>query len=233
MQKESDEWIQKYGLVHTGLVAAVTSAGNLPCHYVIHVVGPTNQDAHLLGSAAMVALRKADELQCKSVALPAISSGIFGFPLPQCAQILVTCGIEFARQRPRFLRRIAFTNIDLPTVTAMADAFSVLQGPSAMHIMPPLTATGAIPPTADLGDTARSQGPNAGVARERVFGQHMPADGDTVPSGLLIQAAQAPAQGRVNVVSRARMKEEIALVSFLKTLKEVLVPACAWSVQEY
>ena len=70
----------------------------------------------------MAALNKAEEANCESIALPAISSGIFGFPLPLCAKILVECGMEFARGGPRFVRRIAYTNIDIKTATAMQKA---------------------------------------------------------------------------------------------------------------
>ena len=108
------------GRVTTGLVAAITSAGKLPCKHVIHVTGPTKEvDAHLLQSAVLLALGRAEHMGCQSVALPAISSGIFGFPLPLCAKILVQCGYEFANKRPRFVKRIVFVNIDIKTATAL------------------------------------------------------------------------------------------------------------------
>jgi O-acetyl-ADP-ribose deacetylase (regulator of RNase III) len=123
VDRESAEWIRSNGLLVTGRMAAITSAGALPCKCVVHVTGPTQErDAPLLRSAVMAALNKAEEAECESIALPAISSGIFGFPLPLCAKILVECGMEFARGGPRFLRRIAYTNIDIKTATAMQKA---------------------------------------------------------------------------------------------------------------
>ena len=123
VDRESAEWIRSNGLLVTGRVAAITSAGALPCKWVVHVTGPTQErDAPLLRSAVMAALNKAEEANCESIALPAISSGIFGFPLPLCAKILVECGMEFARGGPRFVRRIAYTNIDIKTATALQKA---------------------------------------------------------------------------------------------------------------
>ena len=123
VQRESAEWIRRHGRLKPGQMAAMTSAGNLPCKHVIHVVGPKKAaDAHVLRSAVLSALRKAEENRCESVALPAISSGIFGFPLQLCAQILVQCGVEFASKRPRSVKRIVFCNIDTPTATAFKRA---------------------------------------------------------------------------------------------------------------
>ena len=111
------------GRVKTGLVAAVTSAGQLPCKHVIHVTGPTKEvDAPLLRRAVLLALEKAEEIRCDSIALPAISSGIFGFPLALCAEILVDCFYVFASNRPAFVKRIVFVNIDIETATAMKSA---------------------------------------------------------------------------------------------------------------
>ena len=111
------------GRVKTGLVAAVTSAGQLPCKHVIHVTGPTKEvHAPLLRRAVLLALEKAEEIRCDSIALPAISSGIFGFPLALCAEILVDCFYVFASNRPAFVKRIVFVNIDIETATAMKSA---------------------------------------------------------------------------------------------------------------
>ena len=71
---------------------AVTKAGNLPCKFVVHAVGPVWSDyvpkeknIKLLHSAVYNSLKVANKIECKSLAMPAISSGIFGFPKPLCA----------------------------------------------------------------------------------------------------------------------------------------------------
>ena len=90
IQSESKEWIQKYGEVsHTE--PAYTSAGDLPCKYVIHAVGPIwgdgDEDAKL-ADAITGSLRVASDLGLASVSLPAISTGIFGFPKERAAKII-------------------------------------------------------------------------------------------------------------------------------------------------
>ena len=97
IQKESDEWIRQHGLVpHSH--PAWTSGGRLPAKYVIHAVGPVWGDAQRAGTsgdedvkladAVTGSLRVADELKCSSIALPAISTGIYGFPKDRAAEII-------------------------------------------------------------------------------------------------------------------------------------------------
>ena len=90
IQKESNDWIRLHGRVsHAN--PAWTSGGLLPARYVIHTVGPVwgdgDEDAKL-ESAVMGALRVADELYLTSIAMPAISTGIFGFPKDRAAGII-------------------------------------------------------------------------------------------------------------------------------------------------
>jgi O-acetyl-ADP-ribose deacetylase len=74
--------------------AAVTTAGNLPAQWVIHVVGPVyaNKEdrSHLLESCYREALRRADEIGARTVAFPAVSAGIYGWPMDDAARIAVT-----------------------------------------------------------------------------------------------------------------------------------------------
>ncbi|MFL6381180.1 MAG: macro domain-containing protein [Nitrososphaeraceae archaeon] len=91
IQKESDKIITARGLVPVGL-AVITTAGKLPCKAVIHTVGPRmgegNEDYNLR-KAVRSSLLLASERGFKSISMPAISSGIFGFPKDRCAKILV------------------------------------------------------------------------------------------------------------------------------------------------
>jgi putative ATPase len=67
---------------------------------------------------------KAHELGLASIALPAISSGIFGFPKDRCARILVQTALDFCARHPSTpLREIRFTNIDRPTVEVFQREF--------------------------------------------------------------------------------------------------------------
>lgn len=74
--------------------AKATGAGRLPAHYVIHVVGPvwSGGDAgepELLGSAYRRSLEVAEELGCRTIAFPALSTGVYGYPPELAAPIAV------------------------------------------------------------------------------------------------------------------------------------------------
>jgi O-acetyl-ADP-ribose deacetylase (regulator of RNase III) len=100
IQRESTAWVRQHGPVSTGS-AAITSGGNLKARHVIHAVGPvydgTARSAELLGSAVRAALQMADGHGLKSVALPAISTGIFGYPLEEAAQVMLRAAIAYLR----------------------------------------------------------------------------------------------------------------------------------------
>ena len=87
IQKESN----KIGFVEVGL-SVTTSSGTLPCKAIIHTVGPRwgegNEDKKLI-KAINSCLELGLEKGFKSISIPAISSGIFGFPKDRCAKILV------------------------------------------------------------------------------------------------------------------------------------------------
>lgn len=73
--------------------AIATTAGLLPARWVIHTVGPVysrSQDrSELLASCHLESLRVADELGARTVAFPAISTGVYGWPLDDAARIAV------------------------------------------------------------------------------------------------------------------------------------------------
>ncbi|HJS26385.1 MAG TPA: O-acetyl-ADP-ribose deacetylase [Actinomycetota bacterium] len=73
--------------------AVATTAGNLPARWVIHTVGPvfsgSDDDPTLLASCHTESLRVADELGAKTVAFPAISTGVYGYPLGEAAEVAV------------------------------------------------------------------------------------------------------------------------------------------------
>ena len=92
IQKESNDWIREHGRVSHSR-PAWTSGGLLPAKYVIHAVGPVWGDGDedsKLESAVTGSLRVADELYSTSIAMPAISTGIFGFPKDRAAGIIFT-----------------------------------------------------------------------------------------------------------------------------------------------
>lgn len=91
IQKESDQWVQTKGTVEHAH-PAWTSGGQLPARYVIHAVGPVwgrGDEDTKLSEAVTGSLRVADELDLKTVAFPAISTGIFGFPKERAAKVIL------------------------------------------------------------------------------------------------------------------------------------------------
>uniref|UniRef100_A0A7C3WJI4 ADP-ribose-binding protein n=1 Tax=Thermofilum pendens TaxID=2269 RepID=A0A7C3WJI4_THEPE len=107
IQRESDEYVRKHGPVPTGQVA-VTRAGRLKAKYVIHAVGPRFGEPdgdEKLASAFRNSLLKAEELGLESLALPAISTGIYGYPYARCAEILASMLLD-TLPRARTLRRV-------------------------------------------------------------------------------------------------------------------------------
>lgn len=78
--------------------AVITAAGNLKAKHVIHAVGPKageGDEDKKLKDATQNALAVADENKLKTITFPAISTGIFGFPMDKCAEIMLTATIEY------------------------------------------------------------------------------------------------------------------------------------------
>lgn len=93
IQEESD----KIGHTPVG-TAAITAAGKLKARYVIHAVGPRmgegNEDEKLK-NATYNSLKLAVENNLKSIAFPAISTGIFGYPIEKCSDIMLKTSRQF------------------------------------------------------------------------------------------------------------------------------------------
>jgi O-acetyl-ADP-ribose deacetylase (regulator of RNase III) len=90
IQAESNAWVREKGPISHDSPAH-TSAGDLPCRYVIHAVGPiwgSGDEDNKLAAAIGGSLRRAEELELESIAFPAISTGIFGFPKERASKVM-------------------------------------------------------------------------------------------------------------------------------------------------
>jgi len=121
IQRECDE----IGHCETG-GAVVTGAGDLPSRWVIHAVGPVwrgggDGEEALLASAVSSALGQAEQIGARSVALPALSTGIYGFPMERAAEISVGEARRFAKSA-RSVERIVFCLFDGRALAAFRDA---------------------------------------------------------------------------------------------------------------
>src|SRR5215211_4024560 len=118
IQKESDAWVREHGRVsHAN--PAWTSGGRLPAKYVIHAVGPMWGDGdedRKLSDALTGSLRVADELRCSSIALPAISTGIFGFPKERAATVIFSTLANYFESNPSNIKIVKLVLFDQPTV---------------------------------------------------------------------------------------------------------------------
>jgi O-acetyl-ADP-ribose deacetylase (regulator of RNase III) len=92
--------------------AVATTAGDLPARWVIHTVGPVyakSQDrSDLLASCHTESLRVADELGARTVAFPAISTGVYGYPLDEAAPV----AIRAAREADTRVQEVRFVLFD-------------------------------------------------------------------------------------------------------------------------
>ena len=127
IQKESDKWIQQHGLV-SHAHPAWTSGGALPAKYIIHTVGPIWGDGdedNKLADAVSGSLRAADELKCSSIAMPAISTGIFGFPKERAAGIIFSA-IEnyFTESKDASIQTVRLVLFDNATVRVFLDVWA-------------------------------------------------------------------------------------------------------------
>jgi len=118
IREESDRWIQQHGLVPHAR-PAWTSGGDLAAKYVIHTVGPVwgsgNENAKLR-EAVWGSLRVADELKCLTIALPAISTGIFGFPKERAASVIFSGIEDYFRVEESNLKIVRLTLLDKESV---------------------------------------------------------------------------------------------------------------------
>jgi len=96
---EIQEECNKLGPTFVG-GAVITTAGKLKAKHVIHAVGPRmgegNEDEKLK-NATLNSLKVADENNLKSIAFPAISTGIFSFPIQRCAEIMLKTTIDYLK----------------------------------------------------------------------------------------------------------------------------------------
>lgn len=102
IQSESNAWVREHGPVPHDQ-PAYTSGGNMPCKYVIHAVGPvwgSGDETRKLADAIRGSLAAADQLKLASIAFPAISTGIFGFPKDLAAAIFMESIPGYFRDRP-------------------------------------------------------------------------------------------------------------------------------------
>ncbi|MCL4531292.1 MAG: macro domain-containing protein [Chloroflexi bacterium] len=126
IQQESDAWVREHGTVSHSH-PAWTSGGLLPAKYVIHAVGPVwgdgDEDAKL-ASAIHGSLQVADELKLSSISMPAISTGIFGFPKDRAAGIVFSAIKNYFAHHESGIKLVRIVLFDDVTIRAFMSYWS-------------------------------------------------------------------------------------------------------------
>jgi putative ATPase len=125
IQAESDDWIRDHGMVRHS-EPAYTSGGNLPARYVIHTVGPMwgeGDEEAKLSQAIQGTLQTADQLGLSSISLPAISTGIFGFPKDLAAKVIFAAIRDYFQHHLKSgIKDVRLVLYDQPTVEVFLKA---------------------------------------------------------------------------------------------------------------
>ncbi len=116
------EECNRIGGTHAG-GAVITTGGNLKAKHVIHAVGPRmgeGDEDKKLHDATLNSLKIADQHHLESISFPAISTGIFGYPLNRCARIMLSTVIDYLKGETG-LHRVVFCLYGEESFSAFAE----------------------------------------------------------------------------------------------------------------
>jgi O-acetyl-ADP-ribose deacetylase len=110
IMRELDEIRSRIGVCETGN-AVVTTAGRLPAKYVFHAVGPVYKDGRqdeprLLASCYSTCLMLAAERDVRTISFPSISTGVYGYPIEEAAEIAVRTVAKWLREHKDSVRTV-------------------------------------------------------------------------------------------------------------------------------
>ena len=221
VQKYSDRYFSQKGPVAVGQVAYTNAGGNLKCKVVFHAVGPdssytTAECERLLTQVINVTMSGAERANHNSIAIPALSSGIFGVSKELVAHCIIDTIVNFHfTKAPPVLSDIRIVIIDNPTYSCFAQYFvqkrallkQALKKPSEPlesqsagigqfgHGNTEFVSNSGPPPLEGYQSVSTSPPPSKPVGAE---GTLIPgsAEGNPIPEGTLIQS-QNPMQHQV------------------------------------
>ncbi|MCP3999085.1 MAG: hypothetical protein GY722_29080, partial [bacterium] len=121
IQAESNVWVAEHGPLTSG-TAAVTTAGEMVARHVIHVAGPIYREGQdnegLLRAAIAGALDAASSIGSRTVAFPAVSAGIYGYPVEEATRILADEVVGWGHRNPGVLDEVRLVALD-PSVVGL------------------------------------------------------------------------------------------------------------------
>lgn len=111
VQSESDSWVAEHGPLADGQ-AAVTTAGDMVAAWIVHVAGPiysgSDDDPTKLAATVTAALDAVVSLDARSVAMPAISAGIYGYPIDEALAVITDAATRWEADHPEWGGEIRF-----------------------------------------------------------------------------------------------------------------------------
>lgn len=129
VDEESEAWIRQNGPLNLG-DAAYTGAGSMPARWVVHVVGPQYQEGQdnegLLRQAVTAALDRSTGLGARTVAMPAISTGVFGYPRREAIEVIADEVKRWLDANPDVLDRVVLVGFDEDTAAEFREAVDML-----------------------------------------------------------------------------------------------------------
>jgi O-acetyl-ADP-ribose deacetylase (regulator of RNase III) len=129
---ECKQIVARQGRLPTGR-AVITTGGNLRARFVIHTVGPvwhggTGGEPELLASAYRESLGLAAENDLKSVSFPSISTGVYGYPVAEAAEVALKTVADFIRSKETSITGVVFVLFDTGTYQSYLSALAGLSG---------------------------------------------------------------------------------------------------------
>ena len=114
--------------------AVITTAGRMPVGHVIHTVGPVwhggkSREPELLGNCYRNSLQVAQENGLRRIAFPSISTGIYGYPAHEAADVAIQAVIETIQENPSDFDEIIFCGFDAGTEGEYARALKAFRSP--------------------------------------------------------------------------------------------------------
>ena len=119
-------------------MAVITTGGSLKAKHVIHTVGPiwhggSKGEPELLASAYQESLKLAAENKLGSISFPSISTGVYGYPVSQAAEVAIGAVTDFLQQSTTSLKDVVFVLFDSKTFDAYSLALGEIAGKKRLH----------------------------------------------------------------------------------------------------
>jgi len=124
--EECKQVVSRQGRLPTGK-AVITTGGNLKAKFVIHTVGPvwhggSKGEPELLASAYRESLKVVTENNLSSISFPSISTGAYGYPVAEAAEVAMNTVVSFLKERTSSIKEIVFVLFDSTTFQAYLSA---------------------------------------------------------------------------------------------------------------